>query len=179
MTPEQIVRFVTEVNALDDVVRAGWVLAGVDRPESVGGHALGVLAAALTVAERVEAPVDRGRLALLALLHDLPEARVGDVPMMRKRLEDEAAEHAAMEEILTGHPSFLRDAWEEYRAQKTLEARIVKGCDKLQLMIRARAYEAEGRGDVAEFWSNERNFRDGGVAEVREVFDWLLGERRG
>jgi len=177
LTPEQIVRFVTEVNALDDVVRAGFVLTGVDRPESVGSHALGVIATALAVADRIDSDVDRGRLALLAILHDLPETRVGDIPMTSKGPDDAAAEQEAMNEILTDLPESLREAWEEYGAQQTIESRIVKGCDKLQMMIRVRAYEAAGRGDTGEFWKNERNFRDAEIPEIREVYEWLRRER--
>jgi putative hydrolase of HD superfamily len=171
MTPDQTLRFIREVNALERVPRAGYVLRGVKPPESVAAHTLGVLAAAFAVAERIDAAVDRGRLALMALLHDLAEARVGDVPMPEKGPEDVAREDEAMAEILEGLPARFRDAWDDYRALGSLEARIVHGCDKVQLMAKVLAYEAEGRGDVSEFWENPGNFRDGDLPEIREVYE--------
>jgi len=53
-------------------------MAGVDRPESVAEHSfrtavVGTILAAL-------AGADAGRTALLCLLHDSPETRIGDIP---------------------------------------------------------------------------------------------------
>ena len=167
-----------EVNALEGVDRAGYAMSGIERPESVAAHTLGVLAAAFLVAEMVEESVDRGRLALLVLLHDLGEARVGDTPMPAKGPEDEERERRAMEEILVDLPPSWREAWEEVLAGETTEARIVKGCDKLQLMAKVLDYERQGRGNLAAFWDNEGNFRDGGVPAIRAVYGEILRERR-
>jgi putative hydrolase of HD superfamily len=175
---ERALRFLRVVNALEAVDRAGYVLRGVERPECVAAHSLGVLAAALAVAEMVPEPVDRGRLALLALLHDLGESRVGDVPMPEKTARHDEEEARAMDAILDGLPRRFRAAWEELREGRTIEARLVKGCDKLQLMAKVLDYEREGRGELAEFWENERNFRDGGVPEIRAVYDAIRRQRR-
>jgi putative hydrolase of HD superfamily len=175
---ERALRFLRVVNALEAVDRAGYVLRGVERPECVAAHSLGVLAAALAVAEMVPEPVDRGRLALLALLHDLGESRVGDVPMPEKTARHDEEEARAMDAILDGLPRRFRAAWEELREGRTIEARLVKGCDKLQLMAKVLDYEREGRGELAEFWENERNFRDGGVPEIRAVYDAIRDDGR-
>ena len=152
-------------------------MCGVERPETVAAHALGVLAAAFAIADSLETEVDRGRLALMALLHDLPEARVGDTPMPLKSASDEAREDRAMEEILVRLPDRYRRAWQEYRAGETLEARIVIGCDKLQLMAKVLEYERAGETGLAAFWTNSGNFRDGAIPEIRAVYD-TIRERR-
>jgi putative hydrolase of HD superfamily len=76
--------FLREVNLLGSVERTGFAMRGVHPAESVAAHSLGVLAAALVTAEMTGEPVDHGNLALMALLHDLAEARVGDTPMTVK-----------------------------------------------------------------------------------------------
>jgi len=37
-------------------------------------------------------------------------------------------------------------------------------------------YEREGRGRLAEFWTNPRNFDDYGVAAVSRLFDAICAE---
>jgi putative hydrolase of HD superfamily len=40
----------------------------------------------------------------------------------------------------------------EYEARTSLEARIVKAADKLDLLLQARAYEKGGAQSLGEFW---------------------------
>ena len=58
----------------------------------------------------------------------------------------------------------------EYLAAATPEARLVKACDKLQMMIKVTVYERWGEGSLAEFWDNPDNFPDLGFAPVAEIF---------
>jgi len=59
----------------------------------------------------------------------------------------------------------------------TPEARLVKACDKLQLMLKVAVYERWGTGALAEFWDNPDNFPDGGFAVVQELFEELRQRR--
>jgi 5'-deoxynucleotidase YfbR-like HD superfamily hydrolase len=45
--------------------------------------------------------------------------------------------------------------WKEAEAAQTLEARIVKASDKLQMLIKALTYEQQHRGDLAEFFEGK------------------------
>lgn len=170
-TPRRVVEFLTEVNALADVPRTGYAMNGIDPPECVAAHSAGVAATALMIADRVAGPVDRERLLGMALLHDLGEARVGDVPLVTKTAADDEKEEAAANRILDGLPPRYRAWLDEYRARESLEARIVKAADKLQLMVKVLAYERAGRGDLEAFWLNPRNFADRDLPEARELFD--------
>jgi len=169
-SPDRAIDFLMEVNSLERVDRTGYVMSGVDRPEDVAAHSAGVAAAALLIADRVDGPVDRGRLLTMAVLHDVGEARVGDVPLIRKTDEDERREMAAEAEMFDGLPDHYADAIAEYRAQETVESRIVKAADKLQMMAKVLSYEADGRGDLAAFWENGRNFFDAGLPEAKTLF---------
>ncbi len=170
--------FLMEVNALDDVVRAGWVMCGVRDPESVGSHSLGVAAAALVLADRHGEPVDRGRLLTMAILHDLGEARTGDVPMVAKTADDTRREDTAADEILAGLPPRYGAILREYREGVTLEARLVRAADKVQLMAKVAAYESQGRGRLEGFWENPGNFREEELPAARELHR-MIREMRG
>jgi putative hydrolase of HD superfamily len=176
-SPRRAIEFLMEVNALEGVPRAGWLMSGIRRPEDVAAHTTGVAAAALMIADRVEESVDRGRLLTMALLHDIGEARVGDVALVEKTEADERKEAAAAEEILAGLPSRYREILEEYRAGESLPARIVKAADKVQLMAKVLAYEGEDRGRLAAFWRNLRNFRDSGLPAAKELYAAIRGLR--
>lgn len=167
------VEFLMEVNRLESVPREGYVMSGIPDAEDVAAHTAGVAAAALLVADRIDAPLDRGRLLTIALLHDVGEARVGDTPLVTKTEADEAEERAAADAIVDGLPDHYAAALADYREQACLEARIVKAADKLQLMAKVLAYEAERRGELDAFWENDRNFHDAGLAEARELFEEL------
>jgi putative hydrolase of HD superfamily len=171
--------FLREYNSLEGVLREGWVMSGVADPEDVAAHSAGVGVAALLIADRLEVPVDRGRLLAMALLHDLGEARTGDIPLVRKTAADDARECAEADAMVEGLPTFYREVLAEFRAQETPEARIVKAADKLQMMAKVLWYEADGRGDLSRFWENPRNFHDAGLPAARALFDAVRAARSG
>ena len=69
--------------------------------------------------------------------------------------------------------------YEEYQQGTTLEARLVKACDKLQLMLKVAVYERWGERGLAEFWDNPDNFPDPGFPVVAELFAELRARRQG
>ena len=85
----------------------------------------------------------------IAMLHDLPEALVGDsMPGELPRRTKLVKERIAMERLLKSFPRELRSEykhlWEEYVRGSTPEADLVKQVDKLELILQAREYEREG-----------------------------------
>ena len=169
-----------EIQLLDRIPRAGYVLRGVDHPESVTEHSWHVLFLVWALGARIP-EVDTDRAVEIALVHDLAELRIGDLPRTSARYfpagAKKAAESAAMEEILAPLPARARELYAEYQAGTTPEARLVKACDKLQLMLKVAVYERWGTGALAEFWENPDNFPDGGFEVVRELFEELRRRR--
>ncbi len=141
-----------EALSLKDLARAGWVRAGVQHPESVAAHSWGV---AWLVLALCPAELDRGRALAIAVLHDLPEVRVGDltphdgVPAAQKS----TAETHALAELLAGLPRAeeLQALWLEYEHGTSPEGRFVKACDKLDMALQARRYESDQDLDLGEF----------------------------
>lgn len=142
---------------LDDLPRTGWTLRGIESPESVAGHILGVAHVALALGPHMTPALDLGRVLAMALVHDAPEAVTGDLPRPAARHlpsgAKKAMEAGVARELLSPLSSAATDAYAEYIDQGTREARFVKLCDKIQLGVRLVAYEQAGRRGLNEFWS--------------------------
>jgi 5'-deoxynucleotidase len=177
---ETLLDLLLEVQTLDRVPRMGYPLRGVDGAESVTEHSWHVLFLIWTLAPAIP-EVEAGRAMEMALVHDLAELRIGDLPRTAARYfpagAKNAAEAAAMGEMLAPLPERSRELFAEYQAGASPEARLVKACDKLQLMLKVSVYERWGAGGLAEFWHNPDNFPDGGFAPVRELFEELRRRR--
>ncbi|MFT6832261.1 MAG: putative hydrolase of HD superfamily [Planctomycetota bacterium] len=141
---------------LDDLPRTGWVLRGIEAPESIAGHVVGVAHVALAMAPQVRPTLDLGRVLAMALVHDAPEAISGDLPLPAARHLPPGAkktmEAGIARDLLGPLSTAAVDAYAEYIDQGTREARFVKQCDRIQLGVRLVAYERSGRRGLDEFW---------------------------
>jgi putative hydrolases of HD superfamily len=180
-TNQTLLDLLLEVQALDRIPRSGYVLRGVADPESVTEHTWHVLLLVWTLGARIEG-IDVHRAMEIALVHDLAELRIGDLPRTSARYfpagAKKEAEATAMADILAPVAGRALPLYEEYQQGTTPEARLVKACDKLQLMLKVTVYERWGTGALAEFWDNPDNFPDGGFPAVRELFEALRERRR-
>lgn len=169
-----------ETQLLDRIPRSGYVLRGVVDPESVTEHSWHVLFLVWAVGGRIP-EIDLQRAVEIALVHDLAELRVGDLPRTAAHYFPEGAkkvaESAAMADVLAPLPARARALYQEYQDGKTPEARLVKACDKLQLMLKVSVYERWGTGALAEFWDNPDNFPDPVFPVVSELFAELRRRR--
>ena len=134
-----------EALGLKDVVRAGWVRAGVENPESVAAHSWGM---ALLATQLCPDDLNLQRVLELCILHDIAEVHVGDItphdnvtPEEKYRRESEAIQQMGID---------AADAFEEYEAQQSPESRFVRYLDKLDMALQAENYEAQNL-DLSEF----------------------------
>jgi putative hydrolases of HD superfamily len=159
-----LIEFLNELLRLKSVPRMGWLLRGIRDVESVADHSYGVAFIAMLLADHARTAghtVNVEKVLRMALLHDLTEARTGDLPATIKRYFDKSALHQADEQAAAEmlHPlgvvgeSYL-DLRREYEMRQSLEARLVKAADKLDLLLQARAYEKGGAQSLQEFWEN-------------------------
>jgi putative hydrolase of HD superfamily len=175
-----------ELQRLKRLERTGWTLRGLaPGAESVAAHSYGVALAAMMLADELIVrgeSVDVERVLRMALMHDWAEARVGDMP--RTAIEyfgAEArtrAERAAFDAIVRGLGQRIEAGYselhEDYEHRASLEARLVKAADIIDLLVQALAFERAGVRGLDEFWEGvaERDFQLEGAA--REVFDDAL-----
>jgi putative hydrolase of HD superfamily len=145
MTIEQLLA----AAALKDVRRAGWVRVGVPEPESVAAHTWGVAWLVLALAPPA---LDRARALTYALLHDLAEARVGDLTPHDgvPRDEKHRREAEAIAVLLAGRPD-LAAAWADYEGRVDDEARFVHQLDRLDMALQADRYAVATGLDLGEF----------------------------
>ena len=179
---ETLLELLLELQVLDRIPRSGFVLRGVAEPESVTEHSWHVLFLVWVLGRKM-AGLDLGRAVEIALVHDLAELRIGDLPRTANRYlpagAKQSAEAAALADVLAPLDDHARALHDEYRQGTTLEARLVKACDKLQLMLKVAVYEAWGTGALAEFWDNPDNFPGADIPAVKELFDQLREWRGG
>ena len=81
--------------------------------------------------------ISLSKMIKMCIMHDLVEIEAGDVSIWDKdkRIQVSATEEDVAQTMFSRLPDFLRteflDLWHEYESQSTLEARIVKGIDRL------------------------------------------------
>lgn len=176
-----------ELQRLKRLDRTGWTLRGQSPgAESVAAHSYGVAVAAMMLADEVRSrgvEVDVERVLRVALMHDWAEARLGDMP--RTAVEyfgaetRRLAERAAFDDIVAnsvgaGGALSYSALHADYEERRSLEARLVKAADIIDLLVQALAFEKAGGRGLDEFWDGaaERDFRLEGVAA--EVLNAIL-----
>lgn len=180
-TAATIVATLARLHPLDRIPRAGWLLRGVTEPESVASHSHAVALLTQLVCEAWPGSFDAGRAVAMALVHDCSEVATMDIPMPAGdaafREAKSHTEQAVVASLFAGLPSgraaappLAVELFAEFERAETPEARLVRGLDKVQMMIRATCYEREGRGTLGDFWANPKNFADYGIPAVRELF---------
>ena len=182
---ERVLRLYEQIHPLDRVPRAGYLLRGVPEPESVAAHSHFVSLLTLLVVDEHPDGFDGVKALSMALIHDLSEARLMDIPMpaadayLRSAKND--AEQQIVEALFSGFPKRYGRYHRELIEGDSPEARLVRALDKAQMMLKILSYEREGRGCLDEFWHNPRNFADFGIEPVSELFDAICekaGRRR-
>ena len=162
-----------ELQTLDRVPRSGYFLRGISDCESVAEHTFH-LAMLVWLLAGDEPSVDRARAVELALMHDLAELRIGDLPRTATTYlpadVKHAAERRAAADILAPADPRATALYEEYEDGETTEARFVRACDKLQLMIKVTVYESWGHRGLAEFWGNPANFPKSEFPSIESLF---------
>ena len=129
---------------LKDVLRQGWVNAGVESPESVAAHSWGMAILALKLCP---ANLNLEHVLKLCLVHDLPEVIVGDLTPQDDVSTKSADERAAMERLA---PEWV-SLFDEYENQSTPEAVFVKSLDKLDMALQAKVYMNRSELDLEQF----------------------------
>ena len=177
---DRLIAFFETIHPLDRIPRAGYVIRGVPHPESVAAHSHFVALLALLFLEEHPGQYDREKVLAMALIHDLSEAKLMDIPMpyADAYLEGakDRAEQTIMEELFAEfHPKFAQ-YHQELLDAGTPEARLVRGLDKVQLLLKVLFYERERAGYLEEFWTGRANFRDYGIGPVAKLFDAICAK---
>lgn len=181
---EEILEFSKLIGKLKKIERTGWVTwANVQNPESVAEHTFRTAVLGLIIADIKK--LDAEKVVRMCLIHDLPEAIIGDWdPIAKKKLGIDrwkAREKEAVERMIGMLPESARkkyrDTWDEFEGMKTKEAKIVKQLDRLEMIIQALEYLEEGYKEevLKEFFDwHAKDFTD---EDLKKIFDLINKER--
>lgn len=123
--------FLFEIGSLRNVPRA-WQQVLTGRVQNISEHVFRttMIAWMIAVAEKA----DVAKVIRMCLIHDIGESRAGDIAFMHReyvtRHEELAEEHIFQETTLEKES---RELFEEYNKRESLEAKIVKDADNLDV----------------------------------------------
>ena len=150
MTMKRTVDFLFEIGMLKQTPRTGFQFLGTGA-ESVAGHSFRTAVIGYTLGCLSEG-ADPAKTALMCLFHDLPEARTADHNYVNKRYV-EIDEARALADQLEGL-SFGDDIAamvKEFNGCDTLEAKLAKDADQLDLILELKVQLDSGNPNANEW----------------------------
>jgi putative hydrolases of HD superfamily len=139
-----------EAKMLKEIPRSGYQFLGVGR-ESVAEHTFMATFIANVLAT-LQPEADGLKLLRMCLLHDLPEARTGDLNAVQKKYVS-ADEPKAISELTASLPfgGEICELLAEFRSGKTLEAQLAHDADQLSLLIDLKSLQDIGHASPAKW----------------------------
>lgn len=131
---QRIAEFIFEALFLKHIQRSGYQFLGAGR-ESVAEHIYAVTMIAF-ILSKLEPGANTERLISMCLIHDLPEARIGDLNYVQKRYvtpNEPAAAKAAFQDL--PFAGLVDDLLTEFNTGETLEAKMAHDADQLALIV--------------------------------------------
>ncbi|MCD6235819.1 MAG: HD domain-containing protein [Thaumarchaeota archaeon] len=175
---EAVLKVYEKILGLKRLKRTGWIQRGIPDPESVAAHSYAV--ALLSIILAYIRGINPADAALIALIHDLPEADTGDLtPQMKKNAENlSELELQAIKKLAEAVPepaaSKILEAWTRYREGSDAAARLVRAVDKLEMGLQALAYIRGGHPEASEIY--ESALKEVEDDELRSILREAAGE---
>ena len=159
---EPIFTFYLEFIEIKRLYRQGWLRKDIPKSmcESVADHILGVAVLAWLICDEYLPQLNPSKVMRMALIHDLPEALIGDITphdgISAKEKED--MEIKALDRLFLrfSKKNEYMSIFREYSKGATEEARFVRELDKLEMALQAFVYEKGGGSDLEEFFMHTK-----------------------
>jgi putative hydrolase of HD superfamily len=147
---DAIANFLFEVGMLKRTPRTGLQFLGSGE-ESVAEHVFRVVFIGYALA-RMEQDVDELKVLKMCFLHDLPEARIGDLNYVNKKYVT-ADETKAIRDLAETIPfgGDIEQIIEEFNRAETREAQLANDADQLELILMLKEYKDLGN-KYADEW---------------------------
>lgn len=150
ITNKQFIEFQEKIGDLKHLRRTGWVVRSVPMAETVGSHSWRMALMAMQKEEELKAlGVNVNHVIEMCLLHDVAEAVIGDIipehhQTSNNKISKEEKKNIETKAIndLSEKYNFpkLKRLFNEYEEQNTLESKVVKNLDKLDMILQAYEY---------------------------------------
>ncbi|MEN6360693.1 MAG: HD domain-containing protein [Smithella sp.] len=146
---DSIADFLFEVGMLCKTPRSGYQFLGSGR-ESVAEHVLRTVFIGYALC-KLNASLNELWVLKMCVLHDLPEARTGDMNYVNKKYV-KVDEAKAVRELTEGlfFGDDIRRAIEEFNAKETQESKVARDADQIALILQLKEY-----GDLGNKYSDE------------------------
>ena len=131
---KEIANLLFEAKILKEIPRSGYHFLGAGK-ESVAEHSF-CTAFIAYVMSQLEPEVDALKLISMCLVHDLTEARVGDLNTVHKKYVDAdeiKALHHTTRDLAFGDS--LADSIQEFKSGRSIEAKLAHDADQLALIL--------------------------------------------
>lgn len=168
---KRLMGFLYEIGLLKRYRRTGWLVAGIKDPESIADHShrTAVIASVLAAMEGANPE----RAALLSVFHDSQETRLTDIPYLAKRYVRKASNEQVTAHQTDGLPepvaTMIRNVVAEYEGKTSAEAICARDADKLECLIQAIEYRAQGN-------QNTQPWIDSSLAQLQSASVKRLAE---
>ncbi len=147
--------FLFEIGSLRNIPRAWIQHLGVPVASNLE-HTMRVVFLALLIARR-EKKGDENLIIKMALVHDLPETRTADLAYVHK-VYSKSDEVSAARDLFAGTAfGDLEEVLARYEKRDSIEAKIVKDADNLDIDLEMKEYEEQGHRLPAK-WAKIRKF---------------------
>jgi len=181
---EGIINFIKLMGRLKKIKRSGWIRkVGVKEPESVADHTFRTAILCMMIGDMKK--IDTLKMLRMALIHDACESIIGDLMHYKDEREDlqkRQLEDNAMIQILSLLPDDIKknysEIWKDFQDKESMEAKLVREMDKLEMVFQALEYEDEGydKKKLSEFWdSAEDSIKD---YDAKSIFNTLKRQSR-
>lgn len=179
-----IYKTLEEILVLKKLRRTGWQLRGYKDCESLSDHCFGTIFLTYFFVNIIKSSkIDAYKAICMAIIHELGEAKIGDIPFTAYNyFKDKGKrELMAISDVFEKIPSVKLEVinlFQEFENGQSIEAKLVKAMDKLDMLITALDYEKFGIRTLQDFWDNEKNFEYFAFfPEVEEFVKFLRKER--
>lgn len=185
---ETLIEFYENVANMKRLPRTGWLLAGIPSTESVADHSYSTSILANCVYEMdIEGlkSLSLEKILRLALIHDVAESKVGDIPSPRldpaSQTHKNKLENSAFKTLCSPLPfnNRMEALWEEYQSVSSEEAKYIKAIDALDMMLQAFCYQKAGFRNLDSFWTNiQSNNYINYFPVVKQILNILIEKRK-
>lgn len=168
---KQLIHFLFEVGMLKKTPRTGYQFLGTGR-ESVAEHSFRTAIIGYTLA-KAHPQADIQKIVCMCLFHDLHEARTGDHNYVNKqyvRVDEEKAVADLAKHLAFGDE--IVSLTDEFNRAESLEARLARDADQLDLMLALKGQLDVGNRYAAEWlhYARQRLVTD----TARQMADEIL-----
>ncbi|EPZ33402.1 hypothetical protein ROZALSC1DRAFT_27731 [Rozella allomycis CSF55] len=153
-----MVDFLLLIETLKSEKRTGWVRKGVPNPESIADH-MHRMAIIAMLFEQDRRDLDVSKCVMIAAVHDLAEAIVGDItphdPKFSVKHDLEKVLYCLffqqdaillMNNLVGTRFQLIKELYFEYEEGRTSESQFVKQIDKLEMLLQAFSYKESKYG---------------------------------